>query len=100
MGIFQQQYVQGEGRSQILIQPQLEIGGKDDEQEKEADMVAGKVMRMPYGDDEGGTSRKMDEGAKSSLRMKEEEYKKMPMEAATVKMKPETVYPILRKTGE
>lgn len=101
MGIFQQQHTPGADHLQTLIQPQLETGKKDDEQEKEADTVAGKVMRMPYGDDEGGTIRKMGEGGAISLRMKEERDKKMPMEAETnAKMKPETLYPVLRKAGE
>jgi hypothetical protein len=38
-----------EQHSQTLVQPALEIGKEDDEQEKEADTVAGKVMRMSSG---------------------------------------------------
>jgi len=37
----------GEEHSQMVIQPALEVGKEDDEQEKEADAVADKVMRMP-----------------------------------------------------
>jgi hypothetical protein len=38
-----------EQHSQTLVQPALEIGKEDDEQEKEADTVAGNVMRMSSG---------------------------------------------------
>jgi hypothetical protein len=34
-------------QSPVTIQPKLEIGAKDDAHEKEADAIAGKVMRMP-----------------------------------------------------
>jgi hypothetical protein len=34
-------------QSPVTIQPKLEIGAKDDAHEKEADAIAGKVLRMP-----------------------------------------------------
>ena len=56
--------------SHMLIQPSPEIGKEDDEQEKEANSVADKVMKMS--DPEAGKKKMMD-GSGGKLQMMQDE---------------------------
>jgi len=56
MSTFQPNQIKEDQQPQTLVQPSLEIGEEDDEQEKEANSVADKVMRMSSGGgDDSGT---------------------------------------------
>jgi|GEM_PF-6169821 len=52
MSTFQPNQIKEDQQPQTLVQPSLEIGEEDDEQEKEANSVADKVMRMSEPADE------------------------------------------------
>ena len=85
MRSFEQQQ-KSNNASSLTIHPQLEVGGKDDPQEKEANAMADKVMRMSdgdtvrpkMGDDEEGKVRKMgDEEEGKVMKMGDDEEKKV-----------------------
>ena len=65
----------------MMIQPQLEVGKKDDEQEKEADAMADKVMRMSNKDEDDEKIMKMSNGPEvqrmSDEDEEDEKFKKM-----------------------
>ncbi|MCW3085871.1 MAG: hypothetical protein JWP12_3237 [Bacteroidetes bacterium] len=75
--------------SQILIQPQLEIGKEDDDvHEKEAEHVADKVMRMPDSEDE-----------KNKMPESKPLLQKMPESPALMKMPESIARPKMRESG-
>lgn len=85
MRSFEQQQ-KSNNASSLTIHPQLEVGGKDDPQEKEANAMADKVMRMSdgdtvrpkMGDEEEGKVRKMgDEEEGKVMKMGDDEEKKV-----------------------
>lgn len=85
MRSFEQQQ-KSNNASSLTIHPQLEVGGKDDPQEKEANAMADKVMRMSdgdtvrpkMGDEEEGKVRKMgDEEDGKVMKMGDDEEKKV-----------------------
>jgi hypothetical protein len=79
-------------QSPVTIQPKLEIGAKDDVHEKEADAIAGKVMRMPEknsGDENPNSKAQLNftPGPKAnvpSLHLKKEEEEKVHMKTEDV----------------